>query len=113
MYLGDGHVALVGRKTPFLRIVLDGLYTGIVDECAAALRKTVVGASPCRYDKPFDRGVVLQVASRTNRSAEIREIFCTHCDLLGIKWTQSNPKSISVSHRTSVSKLDDFIGPKT
>jgi len=26
----------------------------------------------------------------TNFSADIRNIFCDHCDLLGIRWTQSN-----------------------
>ncbi len=49
----------------------------------------------------------------SNLSADIRQIFCDHCDLLGIRWTQSNPRNISVSDRRSVALLDDFIGPKT
>jgi hypothetical protein len=49
----------------------------------------------------------------TNYSADIREIFCEHCDLLGIRWTQSNPRNISVSHRDSVALLDSFVGPKS
>jgi hypothetical protein len=32
---------------------------------------------------------------------------------LGIRWTQSNHRNISVSHRRSVAILDGFIGPKT
>jgi hypothetical protein len=48
----------------------------------------------------------------TNYSADIRGIFCDHCDLLGIRWTQSNPRNISVSHRESVAVLDSFVGPK-
>ena len=48
----------------------------------------------------------------TNFSADIRRIFCDHCDLLGIRWTQSNPRNISISHRRSVALLDSFIGPK-
>ncbi len=48
----------------------------------------------------------------TNYSADIRRIFCEHCELLGIRWTQSNPRNISISHRDSVAKLDEFIGPK-
>ncbi len=48
----------------------------------------------------------------TNYSADIRGIFCDHCDLLGIRWTQSNPRNISVSHRDSVAVLDSFVGPK-
>jgi hypothetical protein len=49
----------------------------------------------------------------TNYSADIRRIFCEHCELLGIRWTQSNPRNISISHRDSVALLDDFIGPKS
>ncbi len=49
----------------------------------------------------------------TNYSADIRRIFCEHCDLLGIRWTQSNPRNISISHRTSVAILDEIVGPKT
>ena len=48
----------------------------------------------------------------TNYSADIRRIFCEHCELLGIRWTQSNARNISVSHRDSVALLDDFVGPK-
>jgi hypothetical protein len=35
----------------------------------------------------------------SNLSADIRQIFCDHCDLIGIRWTQSNPRNISVSDR--------------
>jgi len=49
----------------------------------------------------------------TNYSADIRRIFCEHCDLLGIRWTQSNWRNISIAHRDSVAVLDAFVGPKT
>ena len=48
----------------------------------------------------------------SNLSEDIRRIFCEHCELLGIRWTQSNPRNISVSHRDSVALMDEFIGPK-
>jgi hypothetical protein len=48
----------------------------------------------------------------SNHSAGIRGIFCDHCDLLGIRWTQSNPRNISIAHRISVARLDEFVGPK-
>jgi hypothetical protein len=48
----------------------------------------------------------------TNYSADIRRIFCDHCDLLGIRWTQSSFKNISIAHRESVAILDSFVGPK-
>jgi hypothetical protein len=48
----------------------------------------------------------------SNLSEDIRRIFCEHCELLGIRWTQSNPRNSSVSHRDSVALMDEFIGPK-
>jgi hypothetical protein len=48
----------------------------------------------------------------SNHSIDIQRIFCHHCELLGIKWTQSKPYMLSVSDRTSVSLLDSFVGPK-
>jgi hypothetical protein len=48
----------------------------------------------------------------SNLSADIRNLFCQYCELLGIRWTQSNHRNISVSHRDSVAKLDSFVGPK-
>lgn len=48
----------------------------------------------------------------SNLSADIRGLFCEYCDRLGIRWTQSNPRNVSVSHRKSVALLDEFVGPK-
>jgi hypothetical protein len=49
----------------------------------------------------------------SNRSADIRGLFCEYCERLGIRWTQSNPRNISVSHRDSVALLDSFVGAKS
>jgi hypothetical protein len=49
----------------------------------------------------------------SNLSADIRSIFVDHCELLGIRCTQSNHRNISVSHRYSVALLESFVGPKT
>lgn len=48
----------------------------------------------------------------SNLSADIRRIFCNHCDILGIRWTMSNHRNVSISHRHSVGILDSFVGPK-
>jgi len=48
----------------------------------------------------------------SNLSADIRRIFCEHCDQIGIRWTQSNPRNISVAHRRSVAAMDGFVGAK-
>ncbi len=48
----------------------------------------------------------------TNHSADIRGIFCEYCEMLGIRWTQSNRRNISVAHRASVERLDALVGAK-
>ena len=47
----------------------------------------------------------------TNYSDDIRDLFCQSCDQLGIRWSQSNWRNISISHRDSVARLDSFVGP--
>src|SRR5256885_9196819 len=49
----------------------------------------------------------------SNHSADIRAIFSEHCDLLGVRVTQSNPRNLSISHRASVTILESLVGPKT
>jgi hypothetical protein len=48
----------------------------------------------------------------SNRSADIKRIFCDACDLLGIEWRVMNRWDISVARRASVARLDEFVGPK-
>jgi hypothetical protein len=48
----------------------------------------------------------------SNLSADIRGLFCESCEQLGLRWTQSNHRNISVSHRASVALLDESVGPK-
>jgi hypothetical protein len=48
----------------------------------------------------------------SNLSADIRGLFCEYCERLGVRWTQSNHRNVSVSHRRSVAILDSFVGPK-
>jgi transcriptional regulator with XRE-family HTH domain len=48
----------------------------------------------------------------SNRSQDIKRIFCDACDALGIESRVMNRKAISVARRASVAKLDSFVGPK-
>jgi hypothetical protein len=48
----------------------------------------------------------------SNVSADIRGLFCATCDQLGLRWTKSNRRNISISHRDSVALLDEHVGPK-
>jgi hypothetical protein len=48
----------------------------------------------------------------SNRSQDIRRIFCDTCDALGVDWRIMKRDVISIARRASVAKLDAFIGPK-
>ncbi len=48
----------------------------------------------------------------SNLSDDIRRIFTEHCELLGIRVTQSNHRNLSVSNRKSVAILEEAVGPK-
>jgi hypothetical protein len=49
----------------------------------------------------------------TNYSTDIQAFFCRSCDRLGIRWSRPNWRNVSISHRESVTKLDEFVGPKS
>ncbi len=48
----------------------------------------------------------------SNRSDDIKRLFCDACDRLGIEWRRMNAVAISVARRQSVAMLDEFVGPK-
>jgi hypothetical protein len=48
----------------------------------------------------------------TNRSDDIRRIFCDACEALGVEWRVMKSDTISVARRDSVARLDAFVGPK-
>ena len=170
LYLGDGHIAHVGR-TYHLRIVLDLKYPIIIQECAAAIaciRGGKVGWQyrigcmevsaywnhwPCVFpqhgpgpkhlrdvslmswqekivaqhpDKVL-RGLIHSDGSRdlnwvkgksypryqlSNYSDDIQQVFKSACEMYGIHWTQPYWKTVAVSRRPDVARLDRIIGPK-
>lgn len=92
----------------------------IVDEHPEAFLRGLIHSDGCRsvnrFKTTLPSGRVAEYAYPryffSNLSSDIRELFCEYCDVLGIRWTQSNHRIISVSHRPSVARLDEFIGPK-
>lgn len=48
----------------------------------------------------------------SNRSDDIREIFCAACDDLGVAWRPWGRWHISVARRDAVAILDRHVGPK-
>jgi hypothetical protein len=48
----------------------------------------------------------------SNRSQDIKDLFCAACDQIGVRWRVMNAMNISVARRDSVAILDEFVGPK-
>jgi len=101
-------------------IVLREWQRVLLDKAPQAFLRGLIHSDGCRTINRFrttlPSGRVAEYAYPryffSNRSADIRGLFCEYCDRLGIRWTQSNPRNISVAHRPSVALLDGFVGPK-
>ena len=79
------------------------------------LLRGLIHSDGCRFTNTVRHGTKVYEYPRynfTNRSDDIRRIFCNACDLLGVEWRVMNAWNISVARRASVSRLDEFIGPK-
>lgn len=48
----------------------------------------------------------------SNRSEDIKELFCQSCDQLGVRWTRPSDCQIAIYRKASVAILDEFVGPK-
>jgi hypothetical protein len=109
-----------GRKHE-RKIELEPWQRAITREHPRPFLRGLIHSDGCRCMNEFDTilpsGRVAHYAYPryffSNLSVDIRKLFCEHCDLLEIKWSQSNARNISVSSRKSVALLDSFVGPKT
>jgi hypothetical protein len=83
------------RHEPFLRGLIHSDGTRIV---ATERKGTYVRRAP-RY-------------AFSNRSEDIKRLFCDSCDALGVRWTRPSDQQIAIYRLASVARLDEFIGPK-
>jgi hypothetical protein len=100
--------------------VLEAWQRAIVDAFPREFVRGLLDSDGCRtvnrFKTTLPSGRVAEYAYPrwffSNRSDDIRGLFCEYCERLGIRWTQSNPRNISVSHRRSVAALDSFVPEK-
>jgi hypothetical protein len=109
-----------GRKHE-RKIELAGWQREIVDRFPREFLRGLLHSDGCRtvnrFKTTLPSGRVAEYAYPrwffSNRSDDIRALFCAYCERLGIRCTQSNPRNISVSHRRSVALLDAFVPMKS
>jgi hypothetical protein len=108
-----------GRKH-LRRIVLADWQRQLTHARPGALIRGLIHSDGCRAVNRFrtklPSGRIAEYAYPryffSNLSADIRQIFIEHCELLGIRVTQSNYRNLSISHRRSVAILEKLVGPK-
>lgn len=91
-------------------IVLEDWQLGLVRKHPEQLLRGLVHSDGCRFINT-GRNWRHPRYSFSNRSDDIRKIFCDACDLVGVRWTTA-PRTVYVSRVRDVAALDGFIGPK-
>jgi hypothetical protein len=91
-------------------IVLSDWQLAAVERHPEALLRGLIHSDGCRF---INTGTNWRHPrySFSNRSDDIRGIFCDACDILGLHWTTA-PRTVYVSRKDDVARLDAFIGPK-
>jgi hypothetical protein len=97
-------------------IVLEPWQREIVSRYPAEFVRGLIHSDGCRTTNRFrttlPSGRVAEYAYGryffSNLSADIRGLFGDACDALGVHWTLSNPRNVSVSRRRSVALLDEL-----
>src|SRR5207302_5859278 len=93
-------------------IVLTDWQQDLVDRWPDQLVRGLIHSDGCRFLNTGRGNWCWPRYAFSNRSTDIREIFCYACDRLGAHWTQAGKYTIYVSRKADVALLDTFIGPK-
>ena len=92
-------------------IRLDEWQQDIVRREARSLIRGLIHSDGCRV-VANDRGVASVRYHFSNKSEDIKRIFCESLDALGIRWTRPCDRQIAVYRKASTALLDEFVGPK-
>jgi hypothetical protein len=83
----------------------------LVDRHPEQLLRGLIHSDGCRFINTGTNWINPRY-SFSNRSDDIRRLFCDACDRLGLRHTTC-PHTVYVSRKADVAILDRFIGPKT
>jgi hypothetical protein len=86
----------------------------IVDHGHEPFLRGLIHSDGCRFIARHRQGESVWSVPRyvfSNRSEDIKDLFCASCDAVGVRWTRTR-RDVAVARRASVAQLDAFIGPK-
>ena len=84
----------------------------LVEHATEQLIRGLIDSDGCRV-VANDRGVRSVRYHFSNRSDDIRALFCGALDELGIPWTRPRQYEVAVYRKAAVARLDEFVGPKS
>jgi LAGLIDADG-like domain len=84
----------------------------LVKEATEEFIRGLIDSDGCRV-VANDRGVRSVRYHFSNRSDDIRDLFCAALDELGIPWTRPAKYQVAVYRKAAVARLDEFVGPKS
>ena len=93
-------------------IVLADWQRELVNRWPEQLLRGLIHSDGCRFQNTGRGNWSCPRYGFSNKSDDIKDIFCDACDCFGVHWTKSGNKTIYVSRKADVAKLDEFIGPK-
>ena len=99
-----------GRKHKRL-IRLEPWQEKFVMQATESFLRGLIHSDGCRVIAN-DRGVKSIRYHFSNRSEDIKRLFCASLDSLGIPWTRPDDRGIAIYRKAAVARLDEFIGPK-
>jgi hypothetical protein len=84
----------------------------LVKQATKEFIRGLIDSDGCRV-VANDRGVRSVRYHFSNRSDDIRGLFCAALEALGIPWTRPSQYVIVVYRKAAVARLDEFVGPKS
>jgi hypothetical protein len=99
-----------GKK--HLRLIrLEFWQQALVKDAPEEFVRGLIDSDGCRV-VANDRGVKSVRYHFSNRSEDIRRLFCAALDDLAIPWTRPSKYHVAVYRKAAVARLDEFVGPK-
>ncbi len=83
----------------------------LVEQATEEFIRGLIDSDGCRV-VANDRGVRSVRYHFSNRSDDVRGLFCAALDRLAIPWTQNSTYQIAVYRKAATARLDEFVGPK-
>jgi hypothetical protein len=105
----SGYFFMATDKRP---IRLDAWQQVLVKQATEEFVRGLIDSDGCRV-VANDRGVRSIRYHFSNRSEDIRGLFTRALDDLGIPWTRPNQHTIAIYRKVAVTRLDEFVGPKS